>query len=233
MTKKPPSSFSGNRQLKQRVKTAKRRKISSVRWLARQINDPYVHLSKKEGYRSRAAYKILELDDQFKFFKPGKVVIDLGAAPGGWTQVAVKRVKSTPENIIVVGLDLLSIPAIEGSELLVMDFMDEKAPDAMRALTPGGADIVLSDMAPNTTGHSVTDHLRIMGLLESAHEFACEVLKPGGVFIAKVFQGGTEQTLLADMKKRFTTVKHAKPKASRADSSEFYVVALGFRGDKA
>jgi 23S rRNA (uridine2552-2'-O)-methyltransferase len=230
--KKKPSNSS--RQLKTRVKTARQRKPSSTRWLQRQLNDPYVHKARKEGYRSRAAYKIIELDDQFRFLKPGRLVLDLGAAPGGWTQVAVSRVRSTEENMRVAAVDLLSMDAVAGAMFMQVDFTDDHAAGKIRKhLPPGldvGFDVVLSDMAPNTTGHAVTDHIRIMALVESAFHFACEVLKPGGVFVAKVFQGGTERELLAEMKKNFTQVKHAKPKASRSDSSEIYVVAMGFRG---
>jgi len=224
------TSGSGNRELKKRVKTARGRSISSVRWLQRQINDPYVARAKKEGYRSRAAYKLIELDDKYGWLKPGKTVLDLGAAPGGWTQVAVARVKSGEEKPIVIGVDILPVDSLAGALLLELDFMDDAAPDIIRSHIPGGVDIVLSDMAPNTTGHAATDHLRIMALLEAAYPFACEVLKPGGTFVAKVFQGGTEHELLQRMKKDFATVKHAKPKASRAGSSEIYVVASGFKG---
>lgn len=228
------STTSGTRTLKKRVKTARGRTTSSTRWLERQLNDPYVHQAKKEGYRSRAAYKLIELDDKFKFLKPGRQVLDLGSAPGGWTQVAVSRVRSTAHEPRVIGVDVLPMDPIAGASFLQLDFLDAGASRMIRRhLPPGlkdGVDIVLSDMAPNTTGHSTTDHLRIMGLLEAVYPFACEVLKKGGTFIAKVFQGGTEKELLALMKKDFDTVKHAKPKASRADSSEVYVVAMGFRG---
>lgn len=226
MVKKPTS---GNRELKKRVKTARGRTTSSVRWLQRQLNDPYVAKAKKEGYRSRAAYKLIELDDKYQWLKPGKTVLDLGAAPGGWTQVAVDRVKASHEKPLVIGVDLLEMSPMAGAILLQLDFMDDKAPDVIRSYIPQGVDIVLSDMAPNTTGHAPTDHLRIMAILEAAYPFACEVLKPGGVFIAKIFQGGTEKELLTQMKKDFATVKHAKPKASRADSSEMYVIATGFK----
>ncbi|NBO19229.1 MAG: RlmE family RNA methyltransferase [Proteobacteria bacterium] len=222
------TNFSGHRELKKRVKTAAKRSNSSTRWLQRQLNDPYVALAKKEGYRSRAAYKLIELDDKFKWLKPGKTVLDLGAAPGGWTQVAVARVKSTNEKPIVLGVDILPMDGIQGATLLELDFLRDDAPDIIRENLGGNVDIVLSDMAPNTTGHAATDHLRIMALLEAAYPFACEVLKPGGVFVAKIFQGGTEKELLMQMKKQFTSVKHAKPKASRADSSEMYVIASGF-----
>ena len=232
---KPPTkspSTSGNRELKTRVKTARGRSNSSVRWLQRQLNDPYVTLAKKEGYRSRAAYKLLELDDRFKWLKPGKTVLDLGAAPGGWTQVAVSRVRSQSEEPKVIGVDLLNMDPIAGALLLKLDFMSSVAMGEIRDHIKGGVDIVLSDMAPNTTGHGATDHLRIMAILEAAYPFACEVLKPGGVFVAKVFQGGTEKDLLAMMKQDFASVKHAKPKASRADSAEIYVIATGFKGKK-
>lgn len=229
MSKTQSGGFSGSRELKKRVKTARGRKPSSTRWLQRQLNDPYVSLAKKEGYRSRAAYKLIELDDKFHFLKAGKTVVDLGAAPGGWTQVAASRVRSTPENPSVIGVDILEMSEIPASITMQLDFMSDDAPDKIRNLIPDGVDIVLSDMAPNTTGHQATDHLRIMALIEAAYPFACEVLKEGGTFIAKVFQGGAEKDLLAKMRKDFTVVKHAKPKASRSDSSEIYVVAMGFR----
>lgn len=232
MSKSSAGGFSGNRELKTRVKTARGRKPSSTRWLQRQLNDPYVALAKKEGYRSRAAYKLIELDDKFHFLKAGKTVLDLGAAPGGWTQVAAVRVKSTEEKPLVIGVDILPMPSIPASHVIQLDFMDDSAPDIIRALIPDGVDVVLSDMAPNTTGHQTTDHIRIMALIEAAYPFACEVLRTGGIFIAKVFQGGAEKELLAQMQKDFTTVKHAKPKASRADSAEMYVLAIGFKGRK-
>lgn len=231
-SKKGGDSLSGSRQMVTRVKTSRGRTTSSVRWLNRQLNDPYVAQSKKDGYRSRAAYKILEIDDKFKFFKPGKTVLDLGAAPGGWTQVAVTRCASKPEKPSVIGVDLLPIPLIAGALLMQLDFMADDAEAKIRAVLPEGVDIVLSDMAPNTTGHAATDHLRIMALLETAYPFACDVLKHGGVWVAKVFQGGAEKELLMQMKRDFMVVKHAKPKASRADSSEMYVIATGFRGGK-
>ncbi len=229
MAKSQSGGFSGNRELKTRVKTARGRKPSSTRWLQRQLNDPYVSLAKKEGYRSRAAYKLIEIDEKFHFLKAGKTVLDLGAAPGGWTQVAAARVKSTEEKPLVVGVDILPMPSVPTAKTIQLDFMADNAPDVIRALIPDGVDVVLSDMAPNTTGHQATDHLRIMALIEAAYPFACEVLKTGGVFVAKVFQGGAEKELLAQMQKDFTSVKHAKPKASRSDSSEMYVVATGFR----
>jgi len=222
MTEK--SSDKTSRGVTVRVKTARGRTTSSSRWLQRQLNDPYVARAKKDGYRSRAAYKLIELDDKFGFLKAGKHVVDLGAAPGGWSQVAVARCGK--DN--VAGIDLLEIPPVPGAALLQMDFMDDAAPAALKALM-GHADIVLSDMAPNASGQPNLDHLRILILVEAAFEFALEVLKPGGVFVAKVWQGGTENKLLERMKKHFVTVKHAKPKSSRQDSAETFVVAVGFR----
>lgn len=219
--------------LKTYVKTAKKRSSASTLWLQRQLNDPYVALAKQEGYRARSAFKLIELDDKFHFLAPGKRVVDLGAAPGGWTQIAVKRVKSLPENPLVVGLDLLEMAPIAGAKTTQLDFLDDSAPDVLKEMLGGHkADVVLSDMAPNTTGMKDIDHLRIMGLLETAYAFACEILNPDGAFVAKIFQGGTEQNLLNEMKKRFKTVKHAKPPASRKESSEFYVVATGFKGEQ-
>ena len=218
--------------LKTYVKTAKKRSSASTLWLQRQLNDPYVALAKQEGYRARSAFKLIELDDKFRFLSPGKRVVDLGAAPGGWTQIAVQRVKSAPDNPLVVGLDLLEMAPIAGAKTTQLDFLDDSAPDVLKEMLGGHkADVVLSDMAPNTTGMKDIDHLRIMGLLETAYAFACEILNPNGVFVAKIFQGGTEQNLLNEMKKRFKTVKHAKPPASRKESSEFYVVATGFKGE--
>lgn len=207
-----------------RVKTARKRTNSSSRWLQRQLNDPYVVRAKKDGYRSRAAYKLIELDEKFTFLKPGKKIVDLGAAPGGWAQVAVEKCGEDH----VVGIDLLEIPPLPGAKFLQMDFMDDAAPDALKSLM-GRADIVLSDMAPNASGQKDLDHTRIVILVEAAFEFAIEVLKPGGVFVAKVWQGGTENTLLARMKQHFTSVRHAKPAASRKDSAETFVVAMGFK----
>lgn len=217
--------------LKQHVKTAKKRSQASTQWLQRQLNDPYVAMAKREGYRARSAFKLIELDDKFHFLKQGKRVVDLGAAPGGWTQIAVERVKSSAENPLVIGLDLLEMAPIAGAKTTQLDFLDDKAPDVLKEMLGGHkADVVLSDMAPNTTGMKDIDHLRIMGLLETAYAFACEVLNEGGTFVAKIFQGGTEQNLLSEMKRRFDSVKHAKPPASRKESSEFYVVATGFKG---
>ena len=222
------------RNLTTRVKTAKGRKSSSTRWLQRQLNDPYVAEAQRLGYRSRAAFKLLELDDRFTFLAPGKRVVDLGAAPGGWTQVAVERVNAlgTAKGRTgrVVGIDIQEMEAIAGANLIIHDFMDDAAPGLLEAALDGPADIVLSDMAASATGHSGTDHLRIMGLLETALDFAFTVLAENGVFVGKVLQGGTERELLDKLKRRFRTVKHAKPPASRADSAETYVIALGFRG---
>ncbi len=219
------------RPLKTHLKKVKGRRASSTKWLQRQINDPYVAEAHRLGFRGRAAFKIMQLDDQFHFFKPGKRVVDLGCAPGGWSQVAVERVKSTPENPLVVGMDLLEAKPIAGAKLVQMDFTADEAPAKLEELLGGHkADIVMSDMAANTTGMHSIDHLRIMGLLEMAYDFACKILNKNGVFIAKIFQGGTENQFLAEMKKNFAVVKHAKPDASRKDSSEVYVVATGFRG---
>lgn len=213
-----------------KVQVKRGRTLSSKLWLDRQLNDPYVARAKEEGYRSRAAYKLIEIDDRFHLLKPGAKVIDLGAAPGGWSQVAAKRVGVGTRGGRVVAIDILDMPAVEGVEFLVQDFLDPEAPALLRDMLGGGADVVMSDMAANTTGHRKTDHLKIMALVELAAEFAREVLLPGGSFIAKVFQGGTESALLADMKRDFATVKHVKPQASRADSSELYLLATGFRG---
>ncbi len=213
-----------------RVKTAARRSASSTQWLERQLNDPYVSEAKRLGYRSRAAFKLIELDDRFRFLKPGLRVVDLGAAPGGWTQVAVERVRAAAGRGRVVGIDLLAVDPIPGAVLLRGDFLDPAAPAALREALGGPADIVLSDMAAPSTGHAATDHLRVVGLAEAAFAFAREVLAPGGVFIAKVFQGGAEGELLATLKRDFAGLRHAKPPASRTESAEVYVVAQGFRG---
>ena len=220
---KPPA----DRGLTARLRTAKGRTTASQRWLERQINDPYVRAAKAAGWRSRAAFKLLELDERFKLLKPGQRVVDLGAAPGGWTQVALKVIGDRGR---VVGLDLLPIDPIHGAVLLEGDFTEQAGEDAVLAALDGQADLVLSDMAPNTTGHNATDHLRIMGLVELAADFARRVLAPGGGFVAKVFQGGTEKELLAALKRDYAQVRHAKPPASRKDSAEAYVVAQGFRG---
>ncbi|MBA1157188.1 RlmE family RNA methyltransferase [Microvirga mediterraneensis] len=218
---------SGVRNLKQRVKTANKRSLSSQKWLERQLNDPYVARAKREGYRSRAAFKLIEIDDKYKILKPGQRIIDLGAAPGGWSQIAAKKVGPKGK---IVGIDLLPIDPMAGVEFIQLDFLDESAPAKLIEMLGGPADVVMSDMAANTTGHKKTDHLRIIGLAEAAIYFAREVLAPGGVFVAKVFQGGTENQLLADLKRDFAVVRHVKPAASRADSAELYVLATGFRG---
>jgi 23S rRNA (uridine2552-2'-O)-methyltransferase len=222
---------SGSRRLKQRVKTAKGRKIASTLWLERQLNDPYVARAKSEGKRSRAAYKLIEIDDKYHLLKPGALVVDLGAAPGGWSQIAAQRVKSSDEDPRVIAIDYLDMDPIAGVKFLKLDFSDASAPAVLiEALGGRKADVVLSDMAGPTTGHRPTDHLRIVALVEMAAEFAVEVLAPGGSFIAKVLQGGTEQQLLAQLKRSFASVGHVKPPASRADSAETYLVARGFRG---
>ena len=209
-----------------RIRTAKGRKTSSTRWLERQLNDPYVKRAKAEGYRSRAAYKLLELDEKYDLLKGAKAVVDLGIAPGGWSQVVRRRVPQSR----VVGIDLLPTDPIEGVAILQMDFMDEAAPDRLRETLGSEADLVLSDMAANTVGHQQTDHLRTMALVEAGLLFATEVLRPGGAYVAKVLAGGADNQLVAEMKRHFTNVKHAKPPASRKDSSEWYVIAQGFRG---
>jgi 23S rRNA (uridine2552-2'-O)-methyltransferase len=211
---------------RQRVRTAKGRRTSSTRWLERQLNDPYVRRAKAEGYRSRAAYKLLELDERFGLLKGVDAVIDLGIAPGGWSQVVRRRSPKAK----VVGIDLLPTDPIEGVTILEMDFMDDAAPETLKEALGGPADLVLSDMAANTVGHPQTDHLRTMGLVEAGMEFAADVLRPGGAFVAKVLAGGADSNLVADLKRLFTTVKHAKPPASRKDSSEWYVIAQGFKG---
>jgi 23S rRNA (uridine2552-2'-O)-methyltransferase len=221
------------RPLKTRVKTAKGRSVSSKLWLERQLNDPYVARARSEGLRSRAAYKLIEIDGKHRLFRPGMRVVDLGAAPGGWSQAAAKRVGAGEGNGRVVAIDILEMPAIPGVEFLHLDFLDAAAPDKLKAMLGGEADLVLSDMAANATGHRKTDHLRIMALAEAAAEFAGEVLKPGGAFLCKVLQGGTEATLLAQLKRDFASVKHVKPAASRADSAELYLLATGFRGRRA
>jgi len=218
---------SGVRNLKQRVKTANKRSLSSQKWLERQLNDPYVARAKREGYRSRAAFYLLEIDEKFKILKPGQKIVDLGAAPGGWSQIAAKVVGPKGR---VVGIDLLPIDPMAGVEFIQLDFLDESAPGRLIEMLGGPADVVMSDMAANTTGHKKTDHLRIIGLAEAAIYFAREILAPGGAFVAKVFQGGTENQLLAYLKRDFAVVRHVKPAASRADSAELYVLATGFRG---
>ncbi|MBC8268897.1 MAG: RlmE family RNA methyltransferase [Rhodospirillaceae bacterium] len=221
------------RGLHTKVRSAKGRKLSSTLWLQRQLNDPYVAEAQKRGYPSRAAFKLLELDDKYHFLKPGKRIVDLGAAPGGWTKVAVER--TDPENNaqgLVVALDINEMEPVSGAKILLHDFLDEAAPDLLKEALGGKVDIVLSDMAAPATGHAATDHLKIMALCEAALEFAFEMLKPDGVFIAKVLQGGTENDMLKAMKKDFKTVRHVKPPASRSDSAEMYVVATGYRGEE-
>ncbi|HEX7782920.1 MAG TPA: RlmE family RNA methyltransferase [Sphingobium sp.] len=209
-----------------KVKTGKGRTAQSNRWLERQLNDPYVRRAKAEGYRSRAAYKLIELDEKFALLRRARYVVDLGVAPGGWAQV-VRKIAPKAQ---IVGIDLLPVDAINGVTLFQMDFMDDKAPDLLREALGEAPDLVLSDMAANTVGHAQTDHLRTMGLVEAAAWFAIETLRPGGAFVAKAFAGGTDTELLAVLKKHFSTVKHAKPPASRKGSVEWYVVAQGFKG---
>ena len=211
-----------------RLKPDKRRTPSSKAWLERQINDPYVARAKRDGFRSRAAYKLTEIDDKYRLLKPGARVVDLGAAPGGWSEIAARRVGPSGR---VVALDVLEMKPIAGVDFLHLDFLDDGAPARLKGILDGKADVVLSDMASNATGHRPTDHLRIMALAEAAVEFAREVLAQGGAFLCKVLQGGTEATLLAALKRDFATVKHVKPPASRSDSAELYLLARGFRGD--
>jgi 23S rRNA (uridine2552-2'-O)-methyltransferase len=222
---KPPNKPPRGRQKTVKVKN-KEMKASSRRWLERQLNDPYVAEAQRMGYRSRAAFKLIEMDAQMNLLKPGMNIIDLGAAPGGWSQIAAKK------GAHVVALDLLPIDPLPDVVFFQMDFMDDAAPQTLTDALGGPADMVMSDMAPNTIGHKATDHLRIMGLVESAYDFAIDVLKPGGIFLAKVFQGGTQGDLLKRMKVDFETVKHIKPPASRQESAEQYVVAKGFRGTR-
>lgn len=228
------SSGRGARELKTRVKTARGRKLSSTRWLERQLNDPYVAAAKRDGYRSRAAYKLIELDDRLRFLLPGARVVDLGCAPGGWCQVAVARVNALGEKKgkavgTVLGVDLQAVEPIPGATLLELDFMEDGADDIVRTAIDGRADVVLSDMAASASGHRATDHMRIIALAETAAYFAFDVLAEGGTFAAKVLQGGTEGDLLTLLKQRFAKVSHIKPPASRSDSAEMYVVATGFR----
>ena len=228
MTDREPNE---GRPLKVRLKKTRGRTQSSKQWLERQLNDPYVAAAKREGYRSRAAYKLDEIAEKYAFLKPGSVVVDLGAAPGGWTQVAAKRVKAEDGRGAVVALDILPFDPVPGTITLLQDFSEPQAEGRLLdALGGRKADAVLSDMAAPTTGHRPTDHLRIMGLAEEALDFALKVLAPGGTFLAKVFQGGSERSLLDVLKRDFSTVRHIKPKASRAESPELYVLATGFRG---
>jgi 23S rRNA (uridine2552-2'-O)-methyltransferase len=231
MTAKGAGGGSGvGRDLKVRVRTGKGRTVASKRWLERQLNDPYVARAKREGRRSRAAFKLTEIADRFHLFKPGTKVVDLGAAPGGWSQVAAERCGAAEGKGRVVAIDVLDMPPLPGVIFIQLDFLNPAAPDELKALLAGPADIVMSDMAANATGHRKTDHLKIMALAETAAMFAREVLKPGGAFLCKVLQGGTEGALLADLKRDFAVVKHVKPSASRPDSAELYVLATGFRG---
>jgi len=215
-----------SRALKVRVRSGKNRKLSSKLWLERQLNDPYVARAKREGFRSRAAYKLIEIDDKAHILKKGMRVIDLGAVPGGWSQVAVKRVGAQGR---VVAIDMLPMDAIAGVDFAQLDFLDPSAPDKLKTTLGGPADLVLSDMAANATGHAKTDHLKIMALVETAADFARAILAPGGAFLAKVLQGGTEAALLATLKRDFASVKHVKPAASRSDSAELYLLATGYR----
>ncbi len=225
MTGKKGSSTNNARGLAVTLRTSRGRSPAQQRWLARQLNDPYVAAARAQGLRSRAAFKLMELDDRFKLIGPGCRVLDLGAAPGGWTQIALQRGARQ-----VVGIDLLPIEPIAGATLIQGDFEDPAMPARLTELLGGPPDLVLSDMAPNTTGHAATDHIRIMGLAELALHFATTILAPGGAFVAKVFQGGSEKEMLVPMKRSFATVKHAKPPSSRKESSELYVVAQGLKG---
>ncbi|WP_395447324.1 RlmE family RNA methyltransferase [Aminobacter sp. UC22_36] len=233
MTKKPtkPGVAAGaTRVLRTKIKKKHGLKESSRRWLERHMNDPYVQRSKADGYRSRAAYKLIEIDDKHHLLKPGMKIIDLGAAPGGWCQVAAARTNSTAENPHVVGIDYLEMDAVPGAPVLLMDFLDDDAPARLSEALGGAPDLVLSDMAAPTTGHRRTDHIRTMHLCEVAADFAISVLKPGGHFLAKTFQGGTEADLLNLLKKNFRTVHHVKPPASRDESAELYLLAKDFKG---
>jgi 23S rRNA (uridine2552-2'-O)-methyltransferase len=230
---KPPRGslpFGGRRDLTVKLKTAKDRTTSSARWLQRQLNDPYVQQAKRDGYRSRAAYKIIEIDDKFKLLTKGSTVVDLGAAPGGWSQVAAKRVQSPSHAPTVVATDILAMDSLSGVAFLQCDMNEDDAPERICALLHGKVNVVLSDMAPNTMGHSSTDHLRIVILCELAYHLALQILAEGGAFVCKVRQGGTETQMLADMKRRFTKVAHFKPLSSRKESPETYVIAMGYRG---
>lgn len=230
------ASGRGSRDLAVRVRTARGRTVSSTRWLERQLNDPYVRRAKAEGYRGRAAYKLRELDDRFRFLQPGARVVDLGSAPGGWAQVAVPRINALGEargkpQGTLIGLDLQEVAPVPGATIHVLDFLQDGADGQVKAWLGGPADVVMSDMAPSASGHKQTDHLRIVALCEAAAELAFDVLAPGGTFVAKVLSGGAEQALQARLKRAFREVHNVKPPASRADSSEKFVVALGFRGD--
>jgi len=222
----PGNDTGGARPLAVRVRKSKGRSASSHRWLTRQLNDPYVNAARTEGYRARSAYKLIELDERFKIFRPGQRVLDLGAAPGGWSQVVLARIGERGK---LVGIDLLEIDPLPGAEFHTLDFLSQGAEEKIETWLGGGADVVLSDMAANATGHKQTDHWRIIALAEAAFEFASRVLSPGGVFVCKVLRGGAEDALLKRIKQSFTDVRHAKPPASRADSAEMYIVAKGFR----
>ncbi len=235
MAKGPTKGGRGVRDLRVRVKTAKGRKLSSTRWLERQLNDPYVARARREGFRGRAAFKIMEIDDRFHFLKPGAAVVDLGCAPGGWTQVAVARVNTLgdrPGKPVgrVLGIDMQEVEPIAGAEIHRLDFLEEGADEKVKAWLGGKADVVMSDMAPAASGHKQTDHLRIVGLCEAAAEFAFDVLEDDGTFVAKVLAGGAEGGLQTVLKQRFRKVANLKPPSSRADSAEKFVVATGFRG---
>lgn len=232
-SKNTKGPIAGERKLRVRVKTAKKKTVSQVRWLERQLNDPYVAAAKREGYRSRSAYKLLEIDDKFHFLKPGARVVDLGAAPGGWCQVSVTRTHALDgrgaKQGRVIGVDMGNMAELPGCTVMKLDFLEEGADDRIKEVLGGEADIVLSDMAAHATGHKQTDHLKIMALCEAAVDFAVDVLSEGGTFCAKVLRGGTENELLTLLKRHFQSVRHVKPKASRADSAEMYVLAQGFR----
>jgi 23S rRNA (uridine2552-2'-O)-methyltransferase len=235
MVEKKNSSGRGQRDLQVRVKTAKGRRLSSTNWLKRQLNDPYVHQAKKDGLRGRAAYKIQDLDDKYRFLVPGARIVDLGCAPGGWCQIAVKRVNALGEKQgkrvgTILGIDLQEVDPIAGCEIHVLDFLDEGADDKVKDWLGGQADVVMSDMAASSSGHKQTDHMRIMALCEAAAYFAFEVLSEGGTFVAKTLAGGAEGDLQKLLKSKFTKVANVKPDSSRADSSEKFVVATGFRG---
>jgi len=228
--KKGSATIASKRRAVVHVHAKSTRSESSRKWLQRHLNDPYVAASKEAGYRSRSAYKLAQLDEQFDLLKSGMRVVDLGAAPGGWSQVVIRKIGRKGK---LVALDILPIDPIERVDIIEMDFLSDEAPAKLKSVLDGPADLVLSDLAPNTTGHAGTDHIRIMGMTELAVDFALQVLSPGGAFVCKFFQGGAEKNLLALLKKNFTKVKHAKPPASRAESSETYLVAQGFRGEKA
>ncbi|MCA0407080.1 MAG: RlmE family RNA methyltransferase [Proteobacteria bacterium] len=224
-----PKNPSG-REMAVRLKTARKRTTSQQKWLQRQLNDPYVAKAKAAGYKSRAAFKLVEIDDKYKLLKKGQRIVDLGAAPGGWCQVAAERIGSTEEDVRIVGIDLLEIDPLPGVDFIQMDFTLPEADKILKEKLGGMADGVISDMAANTTGHKKTDHLKIMGLAEMAIAFAREVLAPNGFFLCKLFQGGETGQLITELKRDFATVRHVKPAASRADSAELYVLATGFRG---